>query len=148
MSEHPATLTWELGDAEFQYKTYSREHRWDFGHGRVVNASAAVDFLGDEQLVDPEQAFTASLASCHALTFLTLCSLKKLTVERYVDRAVGFLEKGEDGKPWLARVELRPETTFAEGVKVDSDALAELHDRAHHECFLANSVKTEITTIL
>ena len=148
MSEHRATLTWSRNGAEFTYKTYSRAHRWDFGHGHVVEASAAPEFLGEESLVDPEQAFVASLASCHALTFLAICALQKLTVEGYTDEAVGFLEKGEDGKPWLARAELRPQVVFAEGVEVDADKLADLHEKSHHECFLANSVKTEIVTVL
>jgi len=148
MSEHRATLTWKRNGAEFTYKTYSREHRWDFGNGHVVTASAAADFLGDESLVDPEQAYTASLSSCHALTFLAICALQKLTVESYTDEAVGFLEKGEGGKPWLSKVELRPKAVFAEGVEVDDAKLADLHDKAHHECFLANSVKTEIVTVL
>ncbi len=147
MSEHRATLTWQRDGAEFTYKTYSRAHRWDFGDGHVVEASAAADFLGDPARVDPEQAYTAALSSCHALTFLALCALQKLTVERYTDEAVGFLEKAEDGKPWLARVELHPTIVFAEGVEVDPAKLAELHEKAHHECFLARSVKTQIEVV-
>ena len=148
MSEHTATLTWERDGAEFTYKTYSRSHRWDFGNGHVVEASAAPDFLGDETRVDPEQAYVASLSSCHALTFLAICALQKITVEKYVDRAVGQLEKADDGKPWLSRVELHPEVTFAEGQAPDRDALEKLHHSAHVECFLARSVKTDITVVL
>lgn len=144
MSDHKATLTWERAGAEFTYKTYPRAHRWDFGNGHVVEASAAPDFLGDADRVDPEQAFVASLSSCHALTFLAMCALQKVTVDRYIDHAVGFLEKAEDGKPWLARVELHPKITFAEGCDVDADKLAALHHSAHKECFIARSVKTEI----
>ena len=82
------------------------------------------------------------------LTFLALASMQKLTLESYVDNAVGFLEKGKNGKPVLARVELHPQTVWAEGVIVSPEKLQELHDRAHQECFLANSVTTAITTIL
>ena len=78
----------------------------------------------------------------------SICALQKLTVESYTDEAVGFLEKGGDGKPWLSKVEFHPQVVFAEGVEVDDAKLAELHDKSHHECFLANSVKTEIVTVL
>ena len=82
------------------------------------------------------------------LTFLAFASLQNLTLESYTDEAVGYLEKGENGKPVLARVELHPKTVFADGVTVSPEKLEELHHKAHEECFLANSVKTEISTIL
>ena len=148
MSSHPITLTWNRDDKEFSYRSYSRDHDLDFGHGVSLRASAAADFLGTAEMPDPEQAFVASLSSCHMLTFLALASMQKLTLESYVDNAVGFLEKGKNGKPVLARVELHPQTVWAEGVIVSPEKLKELHDRAHQECFLANSVTTAITTIL
>jgi len=148
MSSHPITLTWNRDDKEFNYRSYSRDHDLDFGHGISLRASAASDFLGTAEMPDPEQAFVASLSSCHMLTFLALASMQKLTLESYVDNAVGFLEKGKNGKPVLARVELHPQTVWAEGVIVSPEKLQELHDRAHQECFLANSVTTSITTIL
>ena len=149
MSEHKATLTC-AGDpaVEFTYKTFSRNHSWDFGNGNTIKASAATDYLGDGNCVDPEQAYVASLSSCHMLTFLAICSMKKITVESYVDEAVGYLEKGASGKPEITRIDLHPKTVFAAGVEVSEEKLAQLHDTAHHECFLANSVKTEITTVL
>ena len=148
MSEHIATLTWERGDAPFDYKSYSRNHRWDFGHGVSVTASAAPQFLGDESQIDPEQAFVASLSSCHMLTFLAIASMKKLTVERYVDRAVGHLAKNEAGKFVITRVDLYPKIEFAPGQEPDAATLEQLHHKSHADCFLANSVKCEIVTHL
>tara|TARA_B100000579_G_scaffold436016_1_gene460815 strand:+ start:5008 stop:5454 length:447 start_codon:yes stop_codon:yes gene_type:complete len=148
MSSHPITLTWNRDNKDFGYKSYSRDHALDFGHGVSLRASAAAEYLGTAEIPDPEQAFVASLSSCHMLTFLALASLQKLTLESYVDKAVGFLEKGESGKPVLARVELHPETVWAEGITVSAEKLEELHHKAHQECFLANSVTTEITTVL
>ncbi|MEM6911403.1 MAG: OsmC family protein [Verrucomicrobiota bacterium] len=148
MSKHQATLTWNRGDASFAYKEYPREHDVDFGHGQSLPMTAAKEYLGKEEIPDPEQAFVASLSSCHMLTFLAFCSLQKLTLESYTDEAVGFLEKGESGKPVLGRVELHPKTVFAEGVEVSREKLEELHHKAHTECFLANSVKTKILTVL
>lgn len=148
MSQHNATLTWSRNESAFGYKEYSRRHQIDLGNGHSIPCTAAAEFLGDPDLPDPEQAFVASLSSCHMLTFLAFCSLQKLTLDSYTDNAVGFLEKGENGKPVLARVELHPVTKFAEGVEVSPEKLAELHHKAHEECFLANSVKTVITTVL
>lgn len=148
MSDHRVTLSWNRNGSAFGYKEYSRDHSLDFGHGVAIQASAAAEYLGTAELPDPEQAYVGSLSSCHMLTFLAFCSLQNLTLESYTDEAVGFLEKGENGKPVLGRVELHPRTTFAEGIEVSAEKLAELHHKAHEECFLANSVKTEISTIL
>ena len=149
MSSHTITLSWNRDGKGFGYKEYSRDHDLDFGHGVTLRASAAAEYLGTAEIPDPEQAFVASLSSCHMLTFLAFASLQNLTLESYVDEAVGFLEKSpETGKPVLSRVELHPKTTWADGVTVSPEKLEELHHKAHVECFLANSVKTEITTIL
>ncbi len=147
MSEHRATLKWERGDAGFGYKDYSRDHDWSFveSGNQSLKASAATEYLGSGDCVDPEEAFTASLASCHMLTFLAIASMSGFVVDSYEDEAVGILEKAEDGKPWLARVEMHPRIKFSGDKQPDEAQLAKLHDKAHHECFLARSVKTEIT---
>lgn len=148
MSEHIATLDWKRGDTAFDYKNYSRNHTWSFGSGVSVTASAAEDFLGDPEQVDPEQAFTAALASCHMLTFLAICSMSKITVESYRDRAVGQLAKNEAGKLVITRIDLYPEIVFAEGSAPSPKMLERLHHKAHADCFLANSVTCEIITHL
>ena len=63
MSSHPITLTWNREGKDFGYKSYSRDHDLDFGHGVTLRASAAADFLGSEEIPDPEQAFVASLSA-------------------------------------------------------------------------------------
>ena len=149
MSEHRVELEWLRETEGFAYKEYSRNHTWTFENGEVLRASAAVGYLGDKDCVDPEAAYAASLSSCHALTFLAIAAIKKLTVDSYRDRAVGFLEKdAESGQVVVTRVELHPVVEFADGVEVSRQQLEELHHRAHEECFLANSVKSEIVTVL
>lgn len=148
MSDHRISLSWNRNEKPFTYKEYSRDHHVDFGHGVTIRASAAAEYLGTAELADPEQAYVAALSSCHMLTFLAYCSLQDLTLETYTDNAVGFLEMGEKGKPVLARIDLHPVTTFADGVEVSREKLEELHHKAHEECFLANSVRTKINTIL
>jgi len=144
MSEHRATVRWTKTTESFAYKSYNREHRWIFPHGAEVAASAAPDFLGREDAVDPEQAFVAALSACHMLTFLALCARKNLVVESYTDDAVGVLDKNADKQLVMTRIDLHPKVRFAAGTEPDAAALAKLHHSAHEHCFLANSVRTEV----
>jgi organic hydroperoxide reductase OsmC/OhrA len=146
MSEHHASVHWKRTSADFLYDTYNRAHEISFNKGAiVVPGSAAPAFKGDVDRVDPEEAFVASLSSCHMLTFLALCARKRLVVDSYEDAAVGIMEKGANGKLWVSRVTLRPRISFALGTKVDSAILAEIHHKSHEECFIANSVKTDVS---
>lgn len=146
MSEHHASIRWKRTSADFLYDTYNRAHEFSFNNGTiVVPASAAVAFKGDADRVDPEEAFVASLSSCHMLTFLALCARKRLVVDSYEDDAVGVMEKGANGKLWVSRVTLRPRITFAQGTDVDSAILEGIHHKSHEECFISNSVKTDVS---
>ncbi len=97
MSEHKATIKWARNGADFGYKNYPRDHAWVFERGMEVKASAAPQYLGNPQLVDPESAFVAALSSCHMLTFLALASNKGFVVDSYEDSAVGHVEKNANG---------------------------------------------------
>ena len=143
MSEHRVRVAWKRGGIDFGYESYPRDHEWSFEGGVRVPASAAPAFRGNASRVDPEAAFAAALSSCHMLTFLALASRKRLVVDRYEDEAVGFLEKNEAGKLAMTRVVLRPRIAFA-GAAPSPEVLADLHERAHRECFIANSVLTRV----
>ncbi|WP_211441777.1 OsmC family protein [Collimonas humicola] len=149
MSTHIATVAWERGAAAFVDNRYSRAHQWQFDGGAVVPASSSPHVvrapLSDPANVDPEEAYVAALSSCHMLWFLDIARSAGYLVERYVDNAQGHMRRGADGKSWVALVELLPAVTFG-GAKVPDDAVLEhLHHKAHEECFLARSVKSEIT---
>jgi organic hydroperoxide reductase OsmC/OhrA len=146
MADHHASLRWTRTSSDFAYNSYNRAHEISFKDGKVVVPfSAAVAFKGDADRVDPEDAFVGSLSSCHMLTFLFICAQKKLVVDSYEDDAVGRLEKGANGKLWMAQVTLKPRVKFAPGVTVDKPTLDEIHHRAHEDCFIALSVKTEVS---
>ncbi|MFL6690365.1 MAG: OsmC family protein [Alphaproteobacteria bacterium] len=146
MAEHRAGLRWRRTMEDFQYQTYNRGHEVLFKDGAIVlPASSAPAFQGDAERVDPEEAYVASLSSCHMLTFLAICARKRLTVDSYEDDAAGVLEKGPNGRLWLATVRLRPLVRFAPSVEVALGTLKELHHQSHEECFIANSVKTTVT---
>jgi organic hydroperoxide reductase OsmC/OhrA len=143
MSQHEATLSWSRGGRGFGYEEYPRDHTWKFDGGTEVRATAAPDYRGNPALVDPEEAFVAAIASCHMLTFLAIASRKRLVVDRYDDAATGFMEKNADGKLAITRVVLRPKIAFA-GPAPSAEELARLHESAHANCFIANSVRSEI----
>lgn len=143
MSRHEATIRWNRQSDDFSYDHYNREHQWRFPGGIVTEASAAPEFRGKASHVNPEEAFVAACASCHMLTFLAICARKRIVVDRYEDSAVGILEKNEMGKLSITRITLSPRITF-QGEAPDAAALERIHAHAHRECFIANSVKTEI----
>jgi organic hydroperoxide reductase OsmC/OhrA len=145
MSEHKVTVDWKRETPDFAYDTYNRDHDWRFDAGVTVRASAAPGYLGSENCVDPEEAFVASLSSCHMLTFLAVAARKRLVVDGYHDEAVGVLEKDQAGRLAVTRVALRPKVTFGGDKQPTPEEIRQLHDKAHHACFIANSVKTDVT---
>jgi organic hydroperoxide reductase OsmC/OhrA len=144
MSEHKVTVDWERETPDFAYETYNRDHDWSFDAGVTVRASANPAYLGSETCVDPEEAFVASLSSCHMLTFLAIAARKRYVVDGYRDEAVGVLAKDAAGRLAVTRVTLRPQVRFGGDKVPGPEELRQLHDQAHHACFIANSVKTEV----
>lgn len=149
MSEHKAIIDWKRGDADFLSGKYSREHTWTFDGGATVQASASPSVVpvpyANPAKVDPEEAFVASVSSCHMLTFIYLAGKKRFQVDAYRDEAVGHMTKNEKGVPWISSIELHPAITYG-GDKIPSPAEEEhLHHLAHEQCFIANSIKTHVT---
>lgn len=146
---HEARVTWERGDAVFTDRRYDRAHTWTFDGGVTVPASSSPAVvrppMSREDAVDPEEAYVAALSSCHMLFFLDFASRAGFVVDRYDDRALGTLEKGADGRAWMSRVALRPAISFSGERKPTAAEIDALHHRAHEACFIANSVRTEVT---
>jgi organic hydroperoxide reductase OsmC/OhrA len=145
MSKHASSLRWKRGDAPFSYEGYSRDHEWIFDGGQRLTGSAAQAFLGSAEGVDPEEALVVALSSCHMLTLLAIAAKKGWVVDGYEDDAEGTLAKNAEGKLAITHVVLRPRIVFAEGTVLDDDTLHYLHHQAHEHCFIANSVKTEVS---
>jgi organic hydroperoxide reductase OsmC/OhrA len=148
MAEYGATVVWSRGDARFTDNRYSRAHRWRFDGGTEVPASSSPLHvplpLSAADAVDPEEAFVASLSSCHMLTFLYLAAKQGLVVDAYEDRAVGVMAKNAAGRLAMTVVTLRPDVTFGGATRPSEAQLAALHHAAHEECNLANSVTTDV----
>ena len=152
MSNHKATISWRRSSEEFLKGRYSREHTWTFDGGLVVQASPSPSVVpapySNAAHVDPEEAFVASLSSCHMLTFLYLAGRKGFQVDSYDDEAVGVITKNERKVPWVSTVTLNPRIVFS-GAKLPTRAEEEhLHHESHEQCFIANSVKTEVIVAL
>jgi organic hydroperoxide reductase OsmC/OhrA len=147
MSEHTVTVEWKRETPDFTYQSYNRDHDWTFDGGVTVRASAAPGYLGSESCVDPEEAFVASLSSCHMLSFLAIAAKKRLVVDGYRDHAVGVLDKDLSGRLAIVRVTLCPKVTFSGEKMPNPEELRLLHDQAHHVCFIAKSVKTEVVVV-
>jgi organic hydroperoxide reductase OsmC/OhrA len=146
MSEHKANIKWSRGGKDFTYKTYSRDHVWSM-NGNEIPASATTAYLGNPNRVDPEAALVAALSSCHMLTFLALAANKGFVVDSYEDAAVGHLEKNAQGKFAVTRVELHPKIAFGGAKQPAAAELDALHEKAHKECFIANSVITDVKVV-
>jgi organic hydroperoxide reductase OsmC/OhrA len=148
LSTYTATIRWaRSGDGEFAKGQYSRAHEWVFDGGATVPASASPHIVpapwSDPAGVDPEEAFIASLSSCHMLFFLDFARRDGRTVQSYVDEAEGVMEKNAAGKIAITRVTLRPRVTWA-GDAPNAEQLTDLHHRSHESCFIANSVNCEV----
>ncbi len=148
MSSHTATVRWDRGEARFVDNRYSRAHAWIFDGGITVPASSSPHTVRvpytDLNAVDPEEALVAALASCHMLWFLSIAAERGFRVDHYADAAVGTMAKNDQGKLAMTRVVLRPDIAFSGDRCPSDDEIAEMHRQAHAECFIANSVRTEV----
>jgi len=148
MSVHSAEVIWSRDEQPFSKGRYSRRHRLRFDGGVEVAGSSSPHVVplpySAADAVDPEEAFVASLASCHMLWFLSLAAEAGYVVDHYRDSAAGTMARGPQGKLMITQVVLRPEVAFAADHRPDEAAFAHLHERAHDECFIANSVKSDV----
>ena len=146
--QHTALIKWHCTSPDFLQGRYSREHTWTFDGGLTVAASPAPSVVpapwSNPAHVDPEEAFVASLASCHMLTFLWVAGRDGFQAGSYEDNAVGEMTKNEQGVPWVSKVTLRPRIAWSGAKLPTPEDLDHLHHLAHKQCFIANSVKTEI----
>ena len=147
--EYEVRIHWERGGAAFTDNRYSRGHSWHFDGGVEVPASSSPQVvrvpLSVEAAVDPEEAFVASLSSCHMLWFLSLAAAARWRVDEYTDDAIGVMGENAAGRTAMLSVRLRPRVSFS-GERVPSpEDIARLHHRAHEECFIANSVTTAVS---
>ena len=149
MSNYSATVSWKKHkDEKFTDNKYSRAHEWKFDGGSVVAASSSPEVVplpySSEANVDPEEAFIASLSSCHMLFFLSFAANKRFTVESYTDKATGVMQINNEKRMSMTDVTLNPKIIFSGENQPTKEQIDKIHHNAHNQCFIANSVNTKI----
>jgi organic hydroperoxide reductase OsmC/OhrA len=149
MSEYYAKIKWlRGGDEVYIDNKYSRGHSWSFDGGITLQASSSPHIVPPpysiEANIDPEEAFVASLSSCHMLFFLSIAAKSNYVINEYRDNAVGVMGKNSDGKTSMIKVTLRPEIKFSGETQPTPEQIEKMHHQSHEQCFIANSVKTEV----
>jgi organic hydroperoxide reductase OsmC/OhrA len=148
MASHCATIYWKHTGDDFLKRQYSREHSWSFDGGLSVRASASPHVVpppwSNPAAIDPEEAFVASVSSCHMLWFLHVACDAALVVESYEDQALGMMTPNAGGVPWISRITLRPQVTWGGDRPPTRTEEEHLHHLAHEQCFIAASIKTEV----
>jgi len=148
MSTYTAKISWKNDSPEtFTKNRYSRAHTWNFDGGIEVPASSSPHAVrlpfSVEEAVDPEEALVAAVSSCHMLTFLWVAAKKGFLIESYEDNAVGEMTTTDDGRQWISKITLDPQIVWGDKTPT-SDELTELHHEAHAQCYIANSIKSEV----
>jgi peroxiredoxin-like protein len=141
MSTFKISVNWKN---TFTLEGYNRDHVVHYSGNQSLQNSSAPDFSGNTNMANPEELLASALASCHMLTFLAICSKSRLLVESYDDQAVAVLEKNEDGKMAVTKITLHPKIKFTGDQIPDAEKIKSLHDKAHHNCFIANSIKCHV----
>ena len=148
MSEYKATILWKRSGSAFTDNRYSRGHVWQFDGGIEVPASSSPHVvplpMSVAEAVDPEEAFIAALSSCHMLWFLSIAAKRGFVVESYLDEAVGIMGKNADDQVAITQVTLRPKVLFGGDQLPSRDEVIKMHHESHEQCFIANSVRTEV----
>jgi len=148
MSEHKARIKWQRTSPDFLKGRYSREHSWTFDGGVTVPASASPSVVpvpfSNPAHIDPEEAIVASISSCHMLTFLYLASKQGFQIDSYEDEAIGVMARNQNGVPWVSLVTLNPRIVYGGDKSPPQADEKQLHHLAHEQCFIANSIKTEV----
>lgn len=145
--QYTSHVSWQRNTPDFQTKTFDRTHQIAFGGGVTIEGSSAPEFAGLAQLPNPEELFTASIASCFMLTFLFWAAMKNLVIDQYQCEAVGTLAKNAEGKMAMTEVTLKPTVTFKDNQTPDATVLQELFKKAHDQCFISSSVKTNVKVV-
>ena len=148
MGHHTAEILWQRGKQDFSSNRYSRKHLLRFDGGVEIPGSSSPLVvplpMSDASAVDPEELFVASLASCHMLWFLSIAAKHGFCVDRYLDTPVGLMQNNDQGKTAMALVTLKPCAHFSGTTLPTPAQIDDMHHEAHAECFIANSVTTEV----
>lgn len=144
MSTHGSSLQWQRTPHPHSPATYSRSHVTTLAGGQQLRVSASVEYKGDKDCADPEQLLVSAVSSCHMLFFLAIAEHQGFIVDHYEDQAVGYLRKSATGGSVITRVELSPTIRFGGDKVPDFADITRIHEGAHKNCFIGNSITAEV----
>lgn len=145
MSEYQIDLKWRRDGRPFERGNYHRDHIVHFNGGQQLRSSAAVEYGGNDAASNPEELLAAALSSCHMLTFLAVAANRGYVVDAYEDHTVAIVGKNADGKLAVTHATLSPRVCFDGERQPSAEDLHKMHERAHAACFIANSLRTEVS---
>lgn len=147
MNSYKIDLNWKRTTADFDYNTFNRNHTLQFSGEQLLHNSSAPEYQGNTDTANPEELLASALSSCHMLTFLAVASKMGYIVDSYADTAEALLSKNEEGRFAVTEINIKPVIVFS-GTKIpDADQLKSLHEKAHRNCFIANSIKTKVNIL-
>jgi organic hydroperoxide reductase OsmC/OhrA len=144
MSDLAIELHWQRATTVLQTGAYSNEHTVQFNNRYDLLVDSAPDWGGNPDNTNPEQALASALSSCHMMTFLALASKAGWPVASYHDYAEAHLGKNPKGQMSVTRIDLHPVVRFDTGFSVSDEELAQMQDRAHRYCFIANTLADSV----
>jgi organic hydroperoxide reductase OsmC/OhrA len=142
---YAAIVEWtgNRGTGTSAYAAYDRAHEIRIPGKPAILGSSDPAFRGDPSRYNPEDLLVASLATCHMLWYLHLCSTAGIVVTAYLDRAEGTMQEDPDGSGRFTAVLLKPDVTVKRGA--DLAKARDLHHAAHEMCFIANSMNFPVS---
>lgn len=147
MSKFQVEIKWENTKSDFKFEEYSRDHSIKLGEGQKIKNSAAPEYYGSESATNPEELLAAALGSCHMLTFFAIASKSGYVIESYYDTAVALLGKNDSQKICVTEIQLSPTIVFSSEKRPNSEELQKMHEKAHRNCFIAQSINTKVTIL-
>ncbi len=147
MSVYTTNIEWKQTSSDFSFEKYNRNHTITFSGNHILKNSAAPEYFGNSDMSNPEELIAAALASCHMLTFLAVASKSGYNVQSYNCKAEALLAKNDEGKMSITEITLTPEIVYSGDKLPTPEQLKSLHEKAHRNCFIAQSLKTKVNII-
>lgn len=134
-------------EVDFAYEKFNRNHTVIFSGGQKITNSAALEYFGDQSASNPEELLAAALGTCHMLTFLAVAAKSTFVVESYQCISTALMGKNAEGKFSVTEINLTPTIVFSADKEPTKEQLASLHDKAHRNCFIAQSIRPKVTIL-
>jgi organic hydroperoxide reductase OsmC/OhrA len=147
VSSYIINLDWKKTTEDFSYEKFNRDHSIELSGNQTIKNSASPDYFGNADMTNPEELLASALASCHMLTFLAIASKSGYVLDSYNCKAEAFMGKNAEGRMSVTEITLTPEIVFSGDKKPSDEQLKSLHDKAHKNCFIAQSLQTKVNVL-